>query len=226
MYLVGISWHFWYDTVVKSTGIACKPWDLIQETSGIFLCIWKDISYQKLYTNLHEKDFSQATVLYKSILSEKVIDMIHWLVKTYFSSYKNVCNIFLPDGIENRLPKKPTKSKESEKLNIQQTCIIFPDLRTLSQTYPPESLDEKIAILHGGMTVLQKTKLFRAIKQGSITTLLATNRGLFFDRYNLKAIQIYSPTNRAYSALSDPRFVIKETAEKYASQYQAELLYK
>lgn len=92
------------------------------------------------------------------------------MVQQYFSSYKHVCDLFIPDGIEKKLPGK------SVPVEAEQSCILFPDLRTLTQHYPLSKEDPHTAILHGGMTLVQKRKLFRLIRSGEVRTLLATNR--------------------------------------------------
>jgi hypothetical protein len=69
------------------------------------------------------------------------------------------------------------------------------------------------------MSLIQRRKLFWQIRNNEIHTLLATNRGLFFQRHNLKNITIHQASNRAYSAQSDPRFVLQEVAEEMAITY-------
>ena len=223
MYYVCLSGIQWYDTIIWSSIVWYRPWDLLTDTTGSFLCLWKNIVFSTLYTKQRQKEYAfiQPLKAYKQLLSAKSLEVIHWMVQHYFSSYKHVIWLYIPDNISQILPKKVI-----EKEVWEQTCIIFPDLRTLTQTYPLQNLWTDSAIVHGWMTIIQKTKLFRGIKSWTIKTILATNRGLFFDRQNITNIVIYSPTSRAYSWQAEPRFVIKEVTEKVGGVYGATLEYK
>lgn len=223
MYFLALSGMQWYDTVVWSTLSWYRPGDLLKDNDIYFLCLWKEIVFTQLYKKqlAKEHSFMNPEKAYKQLVSTKTLDIIHWMVKEYFSSYKHVAGLFIPTWLENRLPKKPIKRVE-----WPQKCIIFPDLRTLSQTYPVNTLPDDTAILHWWMTQVQKAKLYRGVWSGSIKTLLSTNRWLFFDRVQLDSIIVYSPTNRAYSGQSEPRFVIKETAEKIAEIYGSKIEYR
>ena len=223
MFFLSLSGMQWYDTVVYATIPWFRAWDLLADTTGFFLCLWKSIEFWPLYKKQQTKEYSfiSPTKAYKKLLSDESISMIHWMVKQYFSSYKHVVSLFLPTWIETRLPKKTLTVHDWE-----QSCIIFPDLWTLTQTHPIDSIEPNTAILHWWMTQVQKAKVFWGIKSWEIKTLLATNRWLFFDRANLKYITIHSPSNRAYSWQSEPRFVIKEVGEKVGEVYEATIEYK
>lgn len=223
MYFLSLSGMQWYDTVVYSWISWYRAWDLLSDTTGFFLCLWKDIEFSQLYKKQKDKEYSfiWPEKVYKQLLSSKSLDMIHWMVRHYFSSYKHVVALFIPTWLETRLPKKAIKIQE-----WSQLCLIFPDLWTLTQHYPIDSIQPGTAILHGWMTQVQKAKLFRGIKSWEIKTLLATNRWLFFDRPSLDTITIYSPTNWAYSWQSEPRFVIKEVGEKVGEIYKSKIEYK
>ena len=74
------------------------------------------------------------------------------------------------------------------------------------------------------MTRIQKNKVFCGIHDGSITTLIGTNRSLFFDRANLTNITIHKPSSWAYSSQSDPRYNLLDVAHNIANVYTAKLI--
>ena len=223
MFFLALSGMQWYDTVIWSSVSWFKAWDLLSDTNGFFVCLWKNIEFPQLYKKQQMKEyiFISPMKAYKQLLSAQSIEIIHWMVKHYFSSYKHVVSLFIPSWLEDRLPKKALK-----KVDYAQTCIIFPDLWTLTQIHPVNSISSDTAILHWWMTQVQKAKIYWGIKSGEIKQLLTTNRWLFFDRSNLQQIIVYNPSNRAYSSQSEPRFVIKEVAEKVGEVYEATLEYR
>jgi primosomal protein N' len=104
----------------------------------VYLCIGKDIVFPELYTKAKNKPYTllQGEKIYSHIVSAQTIDIIHWMVQTYFSSYKHVCDLFLPQGIEKKVVQKKSISDQ------EQSCVIFPDLWTLTQHYPVDSIKE------------------------------------------------------------------------------------
>ena len=223
MYIVALSGQKWYDTVSWINDSSYKAGDLLQDAQWIYVCLGVDIAFSHLYNPQKKQPYGifQAEKICTNFISANTLTCIHWMVQQYFSSYKHVCSLFVPDGIEKKLPSKQQISKTL----IEQSCILFPDLWTLSQTYPLNHELPNTAILHGWMTSLQKRKLFWLIRSWEVHTLLATNRGLFFSWHNLKNITIYQATKRAYSAQADPRFVLQETAKKIAEVYGAKIQY-
>lgn len=222
MYFVALSGRVWYDTVLFSPEKGYFAGDIVADAHGSYLCLGNTIAFEALYIKERTKPYTflQPQKLYSKCISTQTLEAIHRLVGEYFSSYKHVIHLYLPTWWENKLPKK-----EKESIQSNQTCIIYPDLWMLTQLNDIWKLPSSTAILHGGMTEVQKNKLFRWVKTGTVQTLLATNRGLFFDRQQLTSITIYSPSSRSYSAQSEPRFVLKDTAEKIATIYGAKLEY-
>ncbi len=228
MYFVAIEWLLWYDTVVSMETTGISEWDIVIDADTIFLCIGKNLSFGDLYTPKQAPLYTLSPnhKIQKKRLSKQTMIIIHRLVKQYYASYKTVANLYLDKYIIlHSWPSKWGKRTVSDNPN-QQTCIIFPDVWALTQIGIPAYQTDKTAILHGWMTVKQQNTIFQWVKNGSIETLLATNRWLFFDWHSLNRIIVYNPSDRAYSAKSEPRFVMSEVAKKVAEIYNAEVMRK
>lgn len=222
MYFLALQVQYWYDSVVSGTVRGVKPWDIVQDVNNIYLCLGKEVVFPELYTQ-NEYQFLAPRILIKEILSGKTMQLIHRMVQQYFSSYKTVVALFIPRN-DTFVEKYTAYTKINQKKDwpLSQKCYIYPTLRTLTQQNP-EVDTKKTAILHGGMSILQKQKLFSQIQNWDIQTLLATNRWLFFDWQRLEEIHIFDKDNRSYSSQSDPRFVISELAQKMIALYDAKL---
>lgn len=190
----------------------------------MYLCLGDAISFPELYKKAPEYTFIEPTIAMRTLLSAKTLEIVHWMVQQYFSSYKAVVQLYLTSDVTNVFSRKPKKTSLED---TEQICIIYPDLWSMTQSAWKLLISPTpdTAILHGGLTQLQKAKIFRWVKYGSIKTLLSTNRWLFFDRHNLKEIIIHDPTSRAYSSQSEPRFVLEETATHISSSYDSKITY-
>ena len=216
-----------YDTVFWQKIPRVHEGDLIHDLSGDFLCLGEHIAFSALYPKTTKYQIV-PTMTTRAFLSLSSIAIIHRLAYTYYASYKSVIELFhrkLPSG----------KKTLSAHWKIQQCCNLFPDLWSLTQavqkTYGENDrggtvaqLPSTVAILHGWLTVSQKAKIYTGIHRGEIHNLYATNRWLFFDRNNLTEIVIHNPHARSYSNQADPRFVIRDVAQKYANIYWASLV--
>ncbi len=138
------------------------------------------------------------------------------MVKQYFTTYKNVIKLFLPElNIEKLLKYKITKSEKSS-----QSLIIFPDLRT---AYNNIDNNIKNNIFYSWKTTISKLKLFWWIKKWKIKELYCTHSQIFQDRNNLKNITIYYPHRWYYKNQKDPRYNTKEIVKKLAEIHWAKL---
>lgn len=218
MYIVALEWIAWYDTVLYTTAQWFRAGDLLMHNNIPYIAIGDVISFQDLYPKKEHK-IDNFEIIYKSFLSKQTLQIIHWIVKHYFSSYKHVLHLFIPFWLRQKKPPKIVKVSEK----IPQICIIYPDFWSLVQHHPINTIKDKTLIIHGTMTKAQKIQAYWKIKQGTVDTIIATNRWLFFDWHNIQKIIINKPSNRSYSNQSDPRFVIQEIAEQYAAMYQASL---
>lgn len=221
MYFLALWTQYWYDSVMYATLKSVKPWDVVQDTQNTYLCLGEEIAFEKLYEKKKIFNFQTPQIIAKKMCSEKTMQIIHRMVGHYFSSYKAVVALFLPRNEGFMKKRESTKNHKKASKDTQQICYIYPNLRTLTQLQ--KTTDATKAILHGWMSIPQKQKYFIEIQSWAIQTLLATNRGLFFDWQNLTQIHIFDKNNRAYSAKSDPRFVLPEIATYMATVYDAKI---
>jgi len=98
------------------------------------------------------------------LISENTIKMVHWMVKTYFSTYKTVLKYFVSYDRPTLLKREPKTRKKTALLN--QELYIFPDIRTLQNTVSVSVLkDPSNLFLHSRMSPKQKDQARRAIKK-------------------------------------------------------------
>lgn len=238
MYFLALAEQYGYESVIQSTYKTIRTWDIIQDAKNTYLCLWQETVFSQLYNTVWLQDFTEWSIYRRALFSPKTMNIIHWMVKQYFSSYKAVVQLYLSTDSMNTIIREPKQSKTTKKTlenqSIKQSCIIYPDLWSMTQHLAKAykkpiqeiQLSEDIAILHWWLTQVQKAKIFRGIKNATITTLFATNRWLFFDRYNLVDITIYNKNNWAYSSQSEPRFVLEEVSEMIATIYECNITYK
>lgn len=224
MYLLALQQQYWYDSVFFYTEKWFRAGDILQDANNIYLCLWDTIAYPELYKPTKDP-LQTPVVLSKKFLSKDTLDIITRMVQEYYSSYKAVVNLFLPwtDSFLQKHTQFIKKNKQQK--DVKQEVFIFPTLWHITQYLEKNKQSIKdTAILHGWLTVIQKQHLFFSVQQGTIQQLFATNRGLFFDRYNLEAVHIFDPSNWAFSSKSEPRFVLLQTAEKVADHYKAKVI--
>jgi primosomal protein N' len=109
----------------------------------MYLCLGEILSFEELYLTVATLRVATFSLVYPGLLSASAMALVHWMVATYYTTYKSVVPHFLPDDIEKLLQKEKKASKvvqNSAKLSkIEdfilaekgQTMIVFPDLWTL-----------------------------------------------------------------------------------------------
>lgn len=215
----------WYDAVYwLATPGAIKSGDRVETTEGTYICLGKTIAFPELYNPETLPTLSAIVDRTPHFLSSESIALIHRMASTYYAAYKHTIALFPIKFPTRTYTKTPASDKVTE-----QSCHLFPDLRSLTQTIPPATLvaarekNSTVAILHGWLTVTQKRAIYEGVRLGAITTVYATSRGLFLPRSHLKHILLHASHARAYSNQSEPRFVIQQVAEKWAEAYGAGL---
>ena len=217
MWCFSLDKFFWFDKVCflnVNKKIKLSPWDLIKDGDSFFIILGEKIEYKSLYEKFiwNTKNIEKFE---KNFLSEKTIKLIHRMVKTRFTSYKKVFNLFLPTfEIEKLFKYKQNKTKKS----VSQKLFVFPDLWTAFNII--WNL-EKIYSSHN--TTIQKIKLFRWIKNWKIEEIYCTWSVIFQDWLNLKKIIIYYPHKRYYKNQQDPRYNVFEVVKKMKKIYECEI---
>lgn len=225
MYLYSFTKFAWPDKVLilPKWNIFCKKWkswDLVRFGEDVFICLGKEISFAEQYTYTYAPKVA-CEVLHKWLLSEKTVSLIHWMVYTYYSTYKSVMKYFVTDERETLLKKEVKIAKKNQK---GQTLMVFPDLRTILNRIDEKVLEDKeVAFLTSTSTQSQKDKQRWAIKKGNIDLIIASPSEIFQDFFDLKKIIFIDPHKWYYASQQDPRYKVGAVLEKMKELYGAEL---
>jgi len=194
---------------------------LVAIEEQMYLCLGETLSFEELYLTVATLRVSTFTLVYPGLLSSTAMDLLHWMVATYYTTYKSVIPHFLPDDIEKLLQKEKKASKidkNSSRLdNIQnfvlaekgQTMIVFPDLWTLYGMIG-ESVREhpQVALLLSVHTQNQKDIHRWQIKRGQVSVILCTYAEIFQDFADLQKIIRVDPHKWYYANQQDPRYKV------------------
>jgi primosomal protein N' len=216
-----------------------KLWDLLMIWTDYFINLWNEISFPESY-NYKLKTQDDTNIIHKKFLYPNTIKLIHFLVYTYYTTYKNIIPLFINLDISKLLTRQKKTSKKivydnsnwnTKKNKIEfswnlldwQQLIVFPDLRTLTQSIDINSLWENISINSWKNTIKQKDELFRQIKTGKTTTLICTYSQIFKDWKNLQNITIIDNHKWYYKNQQDPRYETNNVLEKMSKIYECSL---
>ena len=206
---------WWSDKILQiETKKKLNNWDLFEINWNYFLNLWEKINRETLYKYSKTIETKQIKIIEKNFFQDKTIKLVHWLVKQYFTTYKNVLKLFLPTFEINKILKYKTKK---QKTIPNQKLIIFPDIRTAYNTTLSED------IYYSWNTIIQKIKLFWNIKTWKTQTLTCTHSLIFQDWLNLKEITIYHPHRWYYKNQQDPRYNTFEIVKFLKNLYNCDL---
>ena len=143
MYLYSFDRFFGFDKVCTLAETPnkkkVKAGDLLVFGNQYFLALGETLSFSEHYQHLTT---THAEIVYKEFLSAPALKLFHWMVETYYTTYKSVVRLFFAHDIEklleheNKLTKNlPNLSKIAKnKFNVAtegQTLIVFPDVWTM-----------------------------------------------------------------------------------------------
>lgn len=240
MYIYAQNSFIGQDKVVKITtdfeGI--KPWMMLRTEKDYLLALGDSLSFPSLYDQ--EEQLSAKEILETTpLLSNKCIEIIHYLVYRNYTVYRNIVPFFVGNDMEILMKKKSSSKKKPEffqlmlwwhkysfdnKLSSWQQLLVFPDLWTIQNFYQihQDSLDkDTVLILSWASTSIAVAKAFRAIKNWQISTVLTTHSQLFFDRCDLKSITIFDSHKWYYKSQQDPRYRTPDVLQKMSELYWA-----
>lgn len=222
MWLYSFQWRYGHDKICRSEQSNFWVGDLLVGKSDMFLVLGENIARKS-----DKEKFSLAEELtehHKGFFSKQAIELIHWLVRQYYTSYKNVIKIFVSGELADLFKKEIAVKKK-----VEQSLIVFPDVRTMDNYLKKEekNISElNYVILNSTSTQQQKDKARRWIKMGHIHTLLCTPSEVFQDRKDLKYITLMDSHQWYYKNQQDPRYDTREFIKKMAEIYGAELTLK
>lgn len=235
MYLYSFTKYAGFDRVflLKDQNLNFETGDLIQSWWDFFLVLWREISFSELYTTLISGDIN-FSLIYKSLLSEPTVQLLHRMTYERYTSYKNVMKLFLDSDIEKLILKELKISKKKQKINFQlgkitiqnekngQILFVFPDLWTFSNTIDLTNT--------GGMflssldTQSKKNSNWRKIKTWNEKLIFCTWSEIFQDFNALEKIYLVEPQKRYYASQQDPRYKVESVLQKMGELYNTELI--
>ena len=165
-----------------------------------------------------------------------MLDLLHRMVETYYTTYKSVIRLFVTNAIEKLLEREGKLKAQGSKLKavVQswgfslategQTLIVFPDLRTMFNTTDEAFREsEGVAFLSATQTEKQKDVHRWEIKKWIKSVILCTYAEIFQDFHDLKKIIFIDPHKRYYANQQDPRYKVGDVLEEMKKLYWAEL---
>jgi primosomal protein N' len=241
VYLYSFDTFAWHDKVFHlfDDSFSYKPGDLVLDGERVFCVLWSDVAFQEQYTTIY-KPYHPRDILEKSFFSSYQLALLHFIVSSYYSTYKAVIKLLLPPTEIVPLLSYKSKNKKSqhnpfifheknslfvpsESKQEGQQLILIPDLWTGYNMFDDVALDQS-TVRYSSLTALQMTKIFRWTKQGQISTLMTTFAGIFHDRKNLQRILFIQPDKRYYQHQQDPRYKVPAVIDFIAAQTGAELV--
>lgn len=241
MYLFNFSKFAWSDKVFKVVNNdnfpkKIKTGDRVACEEDYFLVLWDQISFSERYT-YNYTPAQKVEIIYPKLISAQNMEMAHWMVYTYYSTYKSVMRYFLTDEVESLLKrekwsKRKTKEKIDKILDVEwfniskewQTLIVFPDLWSLFNMTNETFLENKqVAFLRSSSTQNQKDKNRWEIKKWNVNVIISTHWEIFQDFADLKKIILIDPYKRYYANQQDPRYKVEAVLEKMKEVYNCEL---
>ena len=106
-----------------------KAGDLLVFGNQYFLALGDTLSFSEQY---HHLTTTQAEIVYKAFLSTPALKLFHWMVETYYTTYKSVVRLFFADDIEKLLEreaklKKAVKAALPSKTTMQYNFTLSPE---------------------------------------------------------------------------------------------------
>lgn len=206
------------------------------------------MSFEELYFNAVIVSRAPTTIVYAKFLSKQAMQLLHWMVETYYTTYKSVVKHFITDELNKLLERESkigknwgtSRNVEENKKTLEQntlswftlakkwqTLVVFPDLRTMTNSsvecrVQSTELPWTVTLL-ASQTEKQKAEHRWEIKKGMKSVILCTYAEIFQDFHDLQKIIRIDPHKWYYANQQDPRYKVGEVLKKMAELYWAEL---
>lgn len=95
MYYFSFHQYAGYDRVFVSSDDVGKPGDLLVSGGMYLLCLGDDVAFIEKYSRSLTLG-KETTILHKQFLSSKTLSLVHWMVYTWYTTYKKIVPLFLP----------------------------------------------------------------------------------------------------------------------------------
>lgn len=182
------------------------------------LCLWDEI-WPELDQSEYIYNISNIKVEYIcNLISSKTMQIVHWMVRYYFTSYRNVLALYVPD-IYIWLKYKPTKTPKIKKW-VEQCLSVYGDIWSIENIFLESSVDMNISkVIKSTLTHVQQAKLFWDVKLWVLQNVICTHGNIWQDWLNLQNIYIYDERKRYYKSQQDPRYQTPVVVDKMREVY-------
>jgi primosomal protein N' len=209
-----------------------KAGDLLIFGNQYFLALGDKIVFSEQYEHL---ETVKAELVYKQFFTKPTLNLFHWMVETYYTTYKSVVRLFITNDIEKLLEREnklPKIAKNWQKVAEYwfslaaegQTLIVFSDLWTMFNSTSEQFREsEGVVFLSATQTEKQKDVHRWEIKKWMKSVIICTYAEIFQDFYDLKKIIFVDPHKRYYANQQDPRYKVGEVIEEMKKLYNAEV---
>jgi len=207
VFLYGFNKHAGQDRVfvLRNSKKNLSAGDLIVFGQDMFLVLGEDVSFAELYSYEYRM-ITSPEIVYKSLLSQKTMSLLHRMTYTRYASYKSVVKYFLPQELNKFLDREP-KKKSKKPASASQELYIFPDLWTLYNSVPLSAQNNpQFLILSSQMSDKQLDLARRNIKKNLVSKVFCTHAQIFQDRGNLTKIYLHEPHKWYYANAQEPRY--------------------
>ncbi len=230
MYLYAFDEYVGIDRVFAAPDIVLPLGSLFVYQDKKYMVLWESVAFQETYKHIFRGVPDNVLWL---ILSDKEIELIHYMASTYFALYKNIVSLFIDDPLSVFVGSKKKKTLSSSHFSLDwlrlSTCVasgqqlvVFPDLWTLTSMVVDFS-NMDYAIWHSGLTHKQQTRLFDAIAQWSSHVLCCTHGGIFRRWADLHSIVLVEPDAWYYHNYQEPRYSVPDLLMRMAEIYGAKI---
>lgn len=226
------SWQDYIRLADKKIGTA---WDLINYDNRYLINLGNKISRQQLYHKDMIFDDDKDMKIIGKVFGKKTLELIHWMVSQYLTSYKSIISLFITDLWQyiKQLDKNKIKKTKPDHINfisskykpivhpddqIWQTLVLMPDIITIASTIKDR---DHVLIWQDWHSKVMKYMIEISTWQRNL--LITTHGNIRMNWKNLTNIIIFYPETRYYKNQLDPRYDAVEVCHKLANIYNADI---
>lgn len=232
MYLFSFKQFAWHDRVFHTQLSIWKPGDLLQCGTDFLLNLWDEISFSELIRTQFSMSES-VEVVYPWFFDQTFLNLVHWMVYQWYSTYNNVMKLFVSFEIPQLLAREWKIKAQNKKLNLdwvslplegdKQNLVIIPDNRSRKNQLSDSFESDKITNLYSTDTQTRKDQHRREIKKSKVWIIVATQSEIFQPFHNLWKIVYVDWYKWYYHNQQDPRYDVGEVVNKMKELYKCEV---
>lgn len=232
------------DQVCRDTVFYGNVWDLILSNGVYFINLGEALSRKDFYISEDHYFQIYAPESVCSIMNGYTLQLVHWMVYQYCTTYKSIIQLFLPNislYLKQEQKKKTMTAKSRNALarpnavtttslmtpfctwecthhtSTDQTLVVFPDMLSLQMRYNNQNY-----LLWARDNDTKTAAYYYDLQHGYKNILITTSANICMDYKKLSQIICYFPDTRYYKYQQDPRICIPDVLEKMAKLHGAE----